>query len=221
MNTIVLNSEEVRIPNWVIDLAAFRRWANSDEFPESGRVCFLNGEVWVDVSREQFFTHNQVKGEFNRVLGSLPKATRSGRYVPDGMLLTNVEADLCCRPDGAFVSYQSLDSGRVQLVAGVEEGTVELEGAPDIVLEVVSASSARKDTDTLRELYWRAGIPEYWLVDARGDRLHFEILRHTEKGYVGVRKQGGWLRSTVLGRSFRLIAGTDDRGDPEFTLAER
>jgi Uma2 family endonuclease len=37
-----------------------------------------------------------------------------------------------------------------------------------MVLEVVSASSVEPDTQTLRELYWAAGIKEYWLVDARG-----------------------------------------------------
>jgi hypothetical protein len=33
--------------------------------------------------------------------------------------------------------------------------------------------------------------------------------------------QGGWVRSAVFGRSFRLRVATDQRGDPEFTLADR
>lgn len=42
--------------------------------------------------------------------------------IPDGMLVTNVEADLSCQPDGTFVSSESLRTERVRLVAGVEEG---------------------------------------------------------------------------------------------------
>jgi len=52
---------------------------------------------------------------------------------------------------------------------------LELEGTPDMVLEVVSASSVVKDTETLLQLYWQAGIPEYWLVDARGEALEFTV----------------------------------------------
>jgi hypothetical protein len=49
MNTIVLYDDSVDIPNGIGDLAAFRRWAHSDEFPEAGRICFLDGRVWVDM----------------------------------------------------------------------------------------------------------------------------------------------------------------------------
>jgi hypothetical protein len=43
MHTIVLYDDTVDIPTGINDLAAFRRWAHSDDFPESGRICFLNG----------------------------------------------------------------------------------------------------------------------------------------------------------------------------------
>jgi Uma2 family endonuclease len=221
MTTFVIDSDYVQVPDWVEDLQSFRRWFHSDEFPETGRICYFNGEVWVDMSREQFFSHNQVKAEFTYVLMGLVKAGRLGRYVPDGMLLTNIEADISVQPDGAFVSEESLDMKRVKLVEGKEEGFVELEGTPDMVLEVVSASSVEKDTVDLREQYWKAGIPEYWLVDARGERLDFDILRQSAKGYVATRKQGGWLKSNVFGRRFRLTRRFDKRGEPEYHLAVR
>jgi Uma2 family endonuclease len=219
--TLVVERNSVTIPAWVDDLESFRRWARSEEFPESGRICFLDGEVWVDMSKEQFYSHNQVKSEFNITLGSLIKAIRLGRYIPDGMLLTNEDADLTCQPDGAFASTKSLQSGRVRLVQGSDEGFVELEGTPDMVLEVVSTSSVEKDYKRLRDLYWRAGIPEYWLVDVRGERLSFEILRRTAKGYVATRSVGGWLKSSVFGKSFRLTRRMDELGNPEYALAVR
>ena len=130
-------------------------------------------------------------------------------------------AQLACQPDGTFVSRQSLKSGRVRLVEGENEGHLELAGTPDMVLEIVSASSVEKDTVTLPGLYWRAGIPEYWLVDARAARLEFEIFRHESNGYAAVRKQAGWLKSRVFGRSFRLSSQADDEGNPEYSLAAR
>ena len=91
----------------------------------------------------------------------------------------------------------------------------------DMALEVVSDSSVLKDTVTLRDLYAQAGIPEYWLVDVRGERVVFDIFRLTAKGYVATRKQGGWLKSAVFGKSFRLLQQTDNLGKPEYTLAVR
>jgi Uma2 family endonuclease len=221
MNTIVLYDDSVEIPGGISDLAAFHRWVRSDDFPETGRICFLDGRVWVDMSKEQVFTHNQLKQEFNLVIGGLVKAERSGRFFPDGVFVTNERAQLACQPDGTFVSRQSLKSGRVRLVQGEKEGYLELEGTPDMVLEIVSTSSVEKDTQTLPELYWRAGVPEYWLVDARAERLEFDIFRYASDGYVAVRKHGGWVTSRVFGRSFRLARQTDDAGNPEFTLLVR
>jgi Uma2 family endonuclease len=85
----------------------------------------------------------------------------------------------------------------------------------------VSASSVEKDSEILPELYWRAGIPEYWLVDARKARLEFDIFRHEPDRYKAVRKQAGWIKSRVLGKSFHLARQIDDAGNPEYNLAVR
>ena len=189
--------------------------------PEKTRVGFLNGEVWLDLSKEQFFSHNQVKNEYAFVLTGLAKTVRRGRFVPDGMLLTNEEAELACQPAGAFFSMESLASEKVRLVEGRDDGFVELVGSPDMVLEVVSDSSEEKDTVDLMELYWRANIQEYRLVDARGPKLRFDIYRHTAQGHVSVRKQGGWVKSAVFGKAFRLTQTIDEQGHPEYKLEVR
>ncbi len=220
MNTFVLDSKSVTIPVWVQDLDSFRRWAHSDAFPEHGQLCYLDGEVWVDMSKEQF-KHNQVKGEFSSVLMPLAKRTRSGRYFPDGYLLTNLAANLSTNPDGMYVSMESLRTKRVWLVEGAEEGFTELQGAPEMVLEIVSPSSVHKDTVVLLDLYWQAGINEYWLVDVRDQRPQFNIFRRGAARFVASRKQGGWVKSTVFGKSFRLLQRVDVLGHPEFTLQMR
>lgn len=221
MSTIVLYDDVVRVPDGLRGVAAFRQWLRSADFPERGRICYLAGEVWVDMSKEQLFTHNQVKQEFNLVIGGLVKAERLGRYFPDGVFVTNDDADLASQPDGTFVSHGGVESGRVRLVEGEKEGYLELTGSPDMVLEVVSASSVEKDTQTLRELYWQARITEYWLVDARHEPLSFNILRWRPAGYTPVREQSGWVKSKVFGRAFRLTSQADDAGNPDYSLSIR
>ena len=94
------------------------------------------------MSKEQVFTHNQLKQEFNLVLGGLVKVQRLGRFFPDGLRVTNDRAQLACHPDGTFVTYRSLKSGRVRLVEEEKGGYLELAGTPDMVLEIVSLSSS-------------------------------------------------------------------------------
>lgn len=219
MSTIVIE-ERIRIPDCVVDLESFRDWARSDDFPDLGRYSHLNGELWVDLMPEQLFTHNQVKVECGSVIFGLLKRDRRGRFFGDRTLVTNVEAGLSTEPDGTFVSFESLKQDRVRLVEG-GDGFLELEGTPDMVLEVVSARSVRKDTVVLRELYWQAGIREYWLVDARGERLQFDILKRGRAGYVATRRQSGWLKSLVFGKSFRLTSHADELGHPEYKLSVR
>lgn len=221
MNEIVIE-DKVRIPDGLNTLERFRRWARSDKFPERGRYAYLHGEVWVDLSMEQLFTHNSVKTRFTVVLGELVDSAGLGYFFSDGTLLGNVEADLSTEPDTTFVAYETMRDERVRLIEGAAEGFVELEGTPDMVLEVVSTTSVRKDTVTLRDLYWRAGIAEYWLVDARGEEPEFNLLRHTARGYAATRRQAdGWLRSAVFGRSFRLTRQNDPLGHPQYVVAVR
>ncbi len=220
MVTVVVESDQVSVPEGVTDLEAFRRWADSPEFPDTGRICYLQGEVWIDMSKEQIFTHLAVKNEFNIVLGAMVKTGQLGLYLPDGALLSNVAADFSAVPDAVFVSAAGLRD-RVRLLEGRDEGYVEPEGTPDLVLEVVSRSSARKDKQVLRRAYWEAGIPEYWLVDARPEPLVFDILRHGPRGYRAAAKKDGWAKSAVFDKSFRLSRRLNALGHPEYTLGVR
>jgi|SRR5215813_8691123 len=206
------------VPPGIGDLESFRSWARSEEYEERVRLAWLAGTLWVDLTVEQLYTHNQVKGEVGAVLWSLAKASSQGRYLPDGMLVSNPTADWSTIPDGAFVSFDALRSGRVRQVAGKIAGVVELEGAPEMVLEVVSDSSVEKDTVRLPELYARAGIQEFWRIDARDAKLSFEILRLTDTGYVPTKEPDGWWRSAVFGRLFQLTQQQDPLGQPAFTL---
>jgi Uma2 family endonuclease len=218
--TAVLAKSTVDIPAWIVNLESFLRWAAMDEFPESGRLCYLTGRVWVDMSMEEM-NHNQLKGVFAVVLGNLVFAGRLGRYFHDRMRLANLGANLSTEPDGMFLSRKGLLRRKARLVVGEGSSPVLVEGTPDMVLEVVSPGSVQKDTIDLRQLYWDAGIPEYWLVNPLGENVALNILRHTARGYVATRNHAGWLRSAVFGKSFRLTQQAGEDGFLEYRLAVR
>jgi Uma2 family endonuclease len=45
-------------------------------------------------------------------------------------------------------------------------GPAKIEGAPDLVIEILSPSSSERDRRLKLELYRSRGVPEYWIVDA-------------------------------------------------------
>lgn len=187
-------------------LDGFRDWAHSNKFPERGRVSFINGEILIDMSPEDLSTHSQIKAEIGCRIHQLVEEFDLGVFYPDRTLLTNAAAQLSTEPDGTFVRWDSFESGRVRRVPakGRKGQYVELEGAVDWAIEIVSPSSIDKDTRALRESYYLAGIPEYWLVDALGAQVKLQILERRRTGYAAVASRKGWRRSRVFDRQFRL-----------------
>jgi Uma2 family endonuclease len=215
---MVLLDSKVRIPDWVVDLGSFRRWATSDELPRHGRFSHFNGELWVDLSRE---THaqSQLRCAMTAALGRLDREAPQGYLYSSRMLLTNPGAELSTEPDWMFVSWKAVRSERVRLDRG--DDSVEVVGTPDMVLEIVSPFSVKKDTEVLRELYGRAGVSEYWLVDARREPVRFDLLRQSPRGYSAARPRAGWVRSAVFGKSFRLTARPDRLGNTAYAREVR
>lgn len=190
------------------DLTKFRAWAHSAGFPETGRIDFLAGDVEVDMSPEDLQTHGTLKSSLAAELFSLVAKRQRGYVFVDRTRVTSLAADLSVEPDLVVVLFSSLDEGRVRQVPSArrEPGRfIELEGAPDLVVEIVSDSSERKDTDRLPAQYALAGVPELWLVDARGGEVRFEIRALEAGAYRRVEPEaGGWLASAVLGTSCRI-----------------
>jgi Uma2 family endonuclease len=193
----------VRIPESSHTLAGFRTWADSEQFPESGRIDFLGGDVEVDVSPEDLHTHGTLKAALAAALFGAVARSRRGHVFVDRTRVTSREADLSVEPDLVAVLFTSLDAGRVRQVPSARGGDrfIELEGAPDLVVEIVSDTSERKDTERLPPRYARAGIPELWLIDARGGELRFEVRRLVAGTYRRVPPDPiRWVSSPLLGR---------------------
>ena len=159
--------DKITIPAEVVDLESFCLWTCSDDFPEHGRFSYLAGLLWVDLSMEEIYRHSSPKGEIAGVLTLMARELGTGRFFPDGAWYRNDTANLSTEPDGIFVSYDALRSGRVQKVKSSKGVLFQLSGSADMTLEVVSTTSEAKDTKRLFTLYWKAGVLEYWLVDVR------------------------------------------------------
>jgi Uma2 family endonuclease len=64
-----------------------------------------------------------------------------------------------------------------------------IEGAPTLVVEVLSPSTAAIDRSTKRNLYARHGVPFYWIVDFEGCAI--EALALGFNGYTLVTRASG------------------------------
>lgn len=225
MSGTVVFEERVEIPLDLRSLADFRRWALSGEFPRRGRIDFLAGRIEVDISPEDFFCHGTLKVELIRVLSQLVKEAGSGHLVTDRTRVSCPDADLSAEPDIVFVSNETLGAGRARLVAAATSQPgryVELEGAPDLVVEIVSDRSVIKDTQRLPQAYFRAGVREFWLADARSEQLLFLIHQPGPSGFQAVECDlQGFQPSAVFGRGFRLDGSRDAQGNWAFDLHQK
>jgi Uma2 family endonuclease len=195
----------IHIPTSATTLDGFRAWVTSDQCPKRWRFSFTGKEILIDMSPEELETHAKVKAVLSAAMHNLVEELDIGEFFPDGSELT-LPSGQSYVPDATVVTWEISESGRVQYVPrkGKRGHYVELHGTPDWVLEVVSQSSVLNDTRDKRRDYHQAGIPEYWLIDARGADIDFQILIHRRKGYVVSRPRGGWHPSPLFGRRFRL-----------------
>lgn len=207
----VVLEEDIRIPLGVRALEEFRRWSHGEQFPERGRIDYLQGDIEVDMSPEDLYTHGTVKVAIASRLQGLVADQDRGYVFVDRARVVSPAAGLSVEPDVVVVLWESLHAGRIRNIPSTPArpgSYVELEGAPDLVVEVVSKSSVGKDRKRLPALYARAGVPELWLVDARGDTPAFEIWSLQAGRYEQVAADGpppdGWTASPLLSSRFRL-----------------
>jgi Uma2 family endonuclease len=222
----IVHAEDIRIPRSLESLEAFREWMYTDAFPEKGRIDWICGEVEIDMSPEEIQFHSAVKSAISRKLGDLVDEGGRGVVYIDATRITAPEGEVSSEPDIVVVLFDSLAAGRARLVPrpGERAGSIEIEGAPDLVVECVSDSSVRKDSKLLREAYFRAGIPEYWIVDAREDPPRLDLLVGApgaaayEPAPAG---PDGFFRSPVLERAVKLIRLPEKLGVVRYRLETR
>lgn len=218
--TIDVEQMPLRVPADATTFEGFRAWATSEGFPERGRISYIQGELWIDLSPAESSQHQPLVAEVSGKLYALVRELDLGRFFADRTLISNPQAKLSTEPDASFATWDTLQSGRLRYLPMKSDPklSVELEGTPDWVLEVVSVTSVVKDKRYLRRAYHAAGVPEYWLMDDLGEAVDFQMLVHRPEGYVPVAAQDGWLASEVFPRRFRLDRDRDRLGGWRYTL---
>lgn len=218
------HSQVVRIPAWVRDFNSFRRWTASKDFPQFGRISWFAGELEIDLNAENISFHSSVKACLGGNLFLIVSREDLGEMFGDGLRLVHEPSELNCEPDLSFCSWEAFESGRVSYQEKSNDPTarIELRGVPDLVVEIVSPSSIAKDKRKLRRAYFAAGIPEYWLIDARKQEIDFRILTPGRGGYVEATPDAeGYQTSTVFRRGFRLIRTRNRVGHWKYHLEAR
>jgi Uma2 family endonuclease len=81
-------------------------------------------------------------------------------------------------------------------------------GAPDFVIEILSPSTASRDSITKMELYERHGVKEYWIVDPINDLVFVRVIgKDARYGSTKTFKTKDVIEATVLpGLAVKLTA---------------
>jgi Uma2 family endonuclease len=120
--------------------------------PEDQRHELLDGALAMAAAPR--IDHQRVQFELGLRLGQFVKQNDLGEvfFSPTDVMLSNTDV---VQPDLLFISHQ-----RRELV-----GQDNIQGAPDLVVEILSPASAARDRGDKRLLYERHGVREYWLVE--------------------------------------------------------
>ena len=215
-----VDGEGLTIPGCALsDFGGFRRWKLSDDCPEWGKFEWINNAMRIEVVPESLVTHGGPKLEIARTLAALILDEEDlGVCYTDSTTVTtpdDAERPVNCEPDFVFVSHEAILEGRVTLTpkVGRDGDFTEIVGPPDLVVEVRSDSSTRKDTIDLPADLFALGVREYWLADARVDPPTLTIHARGADRFEPVQSDGqGRGISSVFNRRFTLEATTGRSG---------
>ncbi len=82
-------------------------------------------------------------------------------------------------------------------------GENNIQGAPDLVVEILSESSAYRDAIQKKMLYARFGVKEYWLAAPRERMIELYILKNKEFALAKTYFYEDTIESQVL-KGFRV-----------------
>jgi Uma2 family endonuclease len=154
--------------------------------PDDGqRYEILEGKLEVTPSPE--VRHQRVSARLHLLFATHLARNPVGEvmYAPMDVILSN---ETVCQPDLLFIARD-----RIPLI--VKD---RIRGAPDLVLEILSPSTALRDLNTKRDLYARHGIREYIVVDVAQRRLVRFALDAGSYGEPDIRAAGERFESVAI-----------------------
>ena len=152
--------------------------------PDDGnRYEIIGGELVVSPSPS--FRHQMVSAALFRVIDRTVQAEGLGVLIYAPMDVRFHQHDIV-EPDILFI--------RKERVGIIEQNLIE--GAPDLVVEVLSPSSRHRDQVPKMAVYARAGVEEYWIADPEQRTLTIYAL--VNGTYQAVDAPGNVVSSRVL-----------------------
>lgn len=148
------------------------------KFPDDGwKYEIINGVLYM--SPPPAIAHQNSSGELFVRMRLHAIANNLGLVLaaPCGVKLPNHPVPV--QPDIFFIKKERLDI----------IGEQYIEGAPDLIVEILSPSNPLHDRTTKYNAYQDAGVPEYWLVDYRAKTV--EIYHLVDKVYMLTGKYTG------------------------------
>jgi len=154
--------------NGTYSYADYLRW----QFQE--RVELIKGKIFK-MSPAPLRNHQEIQGEIFYQLYDFLKDKRCKVYgapfdvrLPGKNVLSEYQVQTVVQPDICVVcNLAKLD----------EKGC---NGAPDLVIEIVSVGSAKRDLDEKFHLYEQSGVKEYWVVFPFEKQVSVYLLKDSE-----------------------------------------
>ncbi len=121
--------------------------------PDDQRYELLDGELIMAPAPN--LGHQRIDTRLGSLLHTFAQEKGLGEvfHAPCDVVLSNTDV---VQPDLLFISNE-----RAHLLLGGDN----VLGAPDLVVEILSPSTAGRDRTLKRVLYAKHGVKEYWLVD--------------------------------------------------------
>ncbi len=153
-------------------------------FPDDGvRREIVDGKVLVTPAPN--IRHQELVVRLCNAIYNHVRSQGGGRVFVSPLDVRLSEHDIV-EPDVIFVGDDRL---------GIIEEKYIL-GSPSLLIEVVS--DPRTDRVRKRELYARAGVPEYWIVDPDADRIEIYRLSGDHYGKPQILEPGETLETPLL-----------------------
>jgi Uma2 family endonuclease len=165
-------------------------WTYEDykRLPDDGRRYeIIEGVLYVTAAPN--FDHQYAVGEIFAALRTHVRERQLGIVISAPFEVHLPDIGQPVQPDVLFVAAERTP----------RPGAEGFTGAPDLIVEVLSQSTARTDRLVKFGAYERAGVREYWLVDPRTHSV--EVYSLSEEGtyeMAGQYTPGETVTSTVL-----------------------
>lgn len=152
---------------------------------ETSRYELLEGELIMVPSPTTY--HQSISGNLGHILRNFVRKHNLGvvYHAPLDVVFSHEDV---AQPDIFFISKER--SGIIT--------KDNVQGAPDLIVEILSPSTAERDRTYKRTLYARHSVGEYWLVDPDERTIEVTILGKAGFETVSIYRKGEILISPLL-----------------------